>query len=545
MGTRVVAIGLDAADPDIVEPWIRAGKLPNLARLVDEGAYGRLRNHVAYLGDSAPLSSTEAAWVMLQTGVGPNTSGYWDVVEYDSLRYRSTFCQNRGGYDYRHYQPFFALGDEFRVAAFDLPVSAIVPGVDGLQLQGWGGHFPFVKPGSSPTSLLKDIVARYGSNEVLYRDHGVFWNPRYLKWLEESSIRSARTRGQICRDLLDREPWDLFLAVFGETHGASHDLWFASDREHVLHSAWGGGHDPLLSVFQAIDGEIGSLMERAGSDVTFACYSAHGMQANVTDLFCFLVLPELLYRFSFPGRFAIARGGSGPPRPPFTQGRHAYWFEEIWKQRVAGGALRQRLQSLLPAWLTWAPHRDLHFPYLSILAGPQAGWMPALWYQKAWPRMRCFSLPSFADGHVRINLQGRESQGIVCAADYSAECDRISEFLLSARNGRTGRPIVRDVLRTRSTAGADDPRLPHADLVVLWEEGPADVVDSPHVGRIGPVPFYRTGGHRNEGFLALRGPGVAKGANIEGASVLDIAPTLLRRLGARIPDHFEGGPLFP
>jgi hypothetical protein len=40
--TRVLAILLDAASPDLIEKWTDDGSLPNLKRLRQQGAYGRL-----------------------------------------------------------------------------------------------------------------------------------------------------------------------------------------------------------------------------------------------------------------------------------------------------------------------------------------------------------------------------------------------------------------------------------------------------------------------------------------------------------------------
>jgi predicted AlkP superfamily phosphohydrolase/phosphomutase len=40
----VVIIGLDGATFDLIEPWSQAGHLPNLARLMSEGAWGRLQS---------------------------------------------------------------------------------------------------------------------------------------------------------------------------------------------------------------------------------------------------------------------------------------------------------------------------------------------------------------------------------------------------------------------------------------------------------------------------------------------------------------------
>src|SRR5262249_49200917 len=152
-------------------------------------------------------------------------------------------------------------------------------------------------------------------------------------WVERTAIESIEQRGRICHDLLQREPWDLFVAVLGETHSALHELWAASNPEHPVHAAC-QGDDPLLNVFRTVDRTVGSLAERAGDDTCFLLFSVHGMQSNATDLPCLFFLSELMYRLNFPGRAAIAAGDIGAPLPPpVTSGLHWYWFGELWRRK--------------------------------------------------------------------------------------------------------------------------------------------------------------------------------------------------------------------
>lgn len=543
MKRRVVAIGLDAADPDMLERWFAMGELPNLHELQRASTSYRFVNTVRYRDTVAPYGATEGSWVALQSGVKPMTTGYWETVRYDPTTYALRNDPVEGGYDYREFPPFFALGDDYRVAVFDLPVSARADHVSGVQVLGWGGHYPYVRRESQPADLLAEINDRFGKNEVVYNDYGVFWKPNYQRWLEAASLRSVRARAKICHELLDREPWDLFAAVFGESHGAAHDLWFASDPTHPVHAAWTGDHDPLLNVYRALDDAVGSLAKRAGPDDYFLCYSPHGMQPNVTDVCDFILLPELLYRFNFPGQVGFDPADSdiasnGSPPPPQLSGKHWYWFGDIWRQRHMKSALMRRLRRHLPGWLI-PPNRDFHFPYLQDWFGA-AGWIPAVWYRPAWSRMRSFALPSYADGHVRINVAGRETHGIVDPSEYEAECERVSNFLRGVTDARSGLPLVHDVIRTRTDPLDPNPRLPNADLMIVWQDRPVDVVDGPGVGRVGPFPYYRSGGHRNCGFMMIRGPGVPAGETGADVETVDFAPTVLDMLGAPIPEHFEG-----
>ena len=70
-----------------------------------------------------------------------------------------------------------------------------------------------------------------------------------------------------------------------------------------------------------------------------------------------------------------------------------------------------------------------------------------------------------------------------------------------------------------------------------------DVVDSPEFGRIGPVPFFRTGGHRPGGFLLAQGSKIPAGTSLPGGHSIDIAPTILTLMDTPIPEYCKGKPL--
>ena len=70
---RVLILGLDGADWQILDPLIEAGALPALAELVRTGA-------------AAPLASTippltAPAWTSFILGAGPGSHGILDFVE--------------------------------------------------------------------------------------------------------------------------------------------------------------------------------------------------------------------------------------------------------------------------------------------------------------------------------------------------------------------------------------------------------------------------------------------------------------------------------
>jgi tetratricopeptide (TPR) repeat protein len=71
-GTKVVLIGLDGADWNIVDPLIDAGRMPHLARLSRSGVRGRLRTITPML--------SPVVWTSIATGVLPGRHGIIDFL---------------------------------------------------------------------------------------------------------------------------------------------------------------------------------------------------------------------------------------------------------------------------------------------------------------------------------------------------------------------------------------------------------------------------------------------------------------------------------
>jgi predicted AlkP superfamily phosphohydrolase/phosphomutase len=158
-------------------------------------------------------------------------------------------------------------------------------------------------------------------------------------------------------------------------------------------------------------------------------------------------------------------------------------------------------------------------------------------YRASWPAMKAFALPTFSDGMVRLNVRGRERDGVVAPDDVDAVLDKLEAELLRCDNPRTGAPAVSELVRCRP----GDPST-YADLVVRWA-GPTDALLHPDLGLIGPFPLHRTGTHSPNGFALITGPGVPI-ADLGQRSVLDLPPTILELLGRHGRPELPGQSLF-
>ena len=76
---RMVIIGFDGMDPDLVEQWMKGGKLPNIRRIVEQGGLYRLT--------TTHSAESPTAWASFATGVNPGKHNIYDFLVRDTSTY--------------------------------------------------------------------------------------------------------------------------------------------------------------------------------------------------------------------------------------------------------------------------------------------------------------------------------------------------------------------------------------------------------------------------------------------------------------------------
>jgi predicted AlkP superfamily phosphohydrolase/phosphomutase len=543
MKTPVIAIGLDSADPVLLEKWMAQGHLKTLRNLREQGAYGRLVNIEYYKGESA--------WTNFLTGCLPHKTGYWSKYKYYPNNYQTKTIGKHGAYNYAEFSPFYALGDKFRVAMFDMPQTALDEKVNGIQVLAWGAHAPMIDQASEPKGLIGEILQKYGehpADTISHNDRSDWYNPASVAKLKRELEVGLERRTAITKDLMTRDNWDLFLTDIGEAHTAQHYFWHLSQDDHPLYNKLAvKGEDPLLEYFEAIDKSVAEMIDAAPENANILVFAVHGQGANSADLLSMVMLPEFLYRFSFPGKSLLKSQpiGQTPPPPLTPKNTKDSWYKLLHSLKNDPDPLANFFRAIEP----YVPHRLVTGLYKQIakMRGLKQTdlyvWHPSKWYQPYWPEMKAFYLPGFSDGYIRINLKDRDAQGVVSVEEYNSVCDRLIAELNQLTDARTGKSVVKKVIRTRENPLDTNPKLPDADLVVVWEDDAVDVIDSPQYGRIGPIYFNRTGAHRPRGFVIAKGPGIEAGSDLPEAHAVDLTATILDLMDAPIPEYMDGKPI--
>jgi predicted AlkP superfamily phosphohydrolase/phosphomutase len=524
-GRRTLLVGLDGFDVDLAERFAREGLLPNFTRLQTQGACFDL--------DHGRDKYSGLAWEHLSSGIRPSDGGRWSAVTFDKRSYQAT-------QDHTRVRPF--LTDlAAKTVIFDFPYFdlSLAPHVCGIT--AWGAHDPGVDPASRPGGLHQEISARFGGYPAPEWIYGFCWpSPQKAQAAGEALTKAVEVRSRASRWLLkERLPdWDLGVVVISECHSATEPLWHGVDENHPLHALESAlpAAAALRKVYAAVDHLIGDL-HKTFSDAIVVLVAMHGMGPNDSDVPAMVLLPELLYRFAFGS--AYIRQVEFPRTlsdgtPVLAEDTHwgAALFQAVPAPHFKSSLYKRAMRRI----------KRLANGRSRAATGSDLSWMPAARYSHFWPKMAAFALPSYYDGRVRLNIVGREKRGIVPAAEYVNVCRRISDLVGECRNLRNGKRVASEIYFPKQNPHEVGPS--EADVYIVWEGAPLELTH-PRFGRIGPLPYFRTGGHTGKrGFLNVVGSDIPNGHHGL-VSSFDVAPTIIELLGESRPPGVSGRSLVP
>jgi predicted AlkP superfamily phosphohydrolase/phosphomutase len=514
-GQRTLVLGLDGFDIKMAYRFAQEGLMPNLVKLGEKSARYRLdHGHDKFSGLS---------WEHFCSGRSPSDGGRWSAVTF----YKDTY---RAQQEYVGEKPFMGKLPACKTVVFDVPYCDF-EGFDNIQgLTRWGAHDPGVAKKANPATLHDEILERFGPYPGAEWIYSFSWpsverTKANVKGIVDGvSVRSKAAQWLFKERLPD---WDLAVVVFAEPHSAIEPLYHGIDKTHPLHnipSAPIAGQG-LRDMYAALDKSIGAF-EKNFPDANLMVFASHGMGVNDGDLPSMVLLPELMYRWNFGGQYMKDWEWKGS----LPDGTPMIGPDEDWNTMMMG---------------------PIPMPAAGEPGGPEwrQSWMPATRYARFWPKMKAFALPAYYDGRVRINLEGREAGGLVAKQDYLKTAEEIRAMILATNSLISGKPAVREVLIHR-----DDPMAigdTEADLSVIWQDVPVGF-SHPALGKIGPVPWRRTGGHTGDyGFMYVKGPGIQPMpgmrqnigdtyGNDPVASTFDVVPTLIELLGQPCPQGISG-----
>ncbi|MBW2267013.1 MAG: alkaline phosphatase family protein [Deltaproteobacteria bacterium] len=223
---RLLIVGIDGGDWDLIDELGEAGELPVLTALKERGRHGTL--HSMFIPESA------ISWSSMRTGVNPGRHGVFHFLTLGSQRPAS------------YWADLSSAG--LRSIVIAVPTAKASEAPNGVLIEGWTASADrgYVHPPE-----LQPALARAGYRPDLVHIR----NPRYY-------AEHLRARTDIAVALMSEQEWDHAFVVFEYADTAGHRFGLRS-------AAW-------RRVYAAVDTQLGRLVAAAPPDTTVLIVSDHG-----------------------------------------------------------------------------------------------------------------------------------------------------------------------------------------------------------------------------------------------------------------------------
>jgi predicted AlkP superfamily phosphohydrolase/phosphomutase len=483
MADKILIIGLDGADWRVLQPFIDAGDMPNLASLLATGVSGQLCSTI-------PTNSS-VAWSTFLTGRNPGKHGIFGFAQrapHDL--YRMVAVNSRSLRTETFLETLSRHGR--RVGAINIPTTYPPFPVNGFMLGGM--IVQKGRPYTYPESLARELDDRVGGYPV----NRIRWRlmSGQLERLLDEAIAVTEQRAKVLEYLVDYKDWDVLIQVFVGMDRLQHPLMHVLDSRHPRYDTDLARRlrSKLRAFFQVIDDTLGSARQRIDQDTVLMVISDHGFRSVHKEIH----VREILAKHGF----LCARK------------RHIRVNRRV----------RKTLRRVMP------------ISTKTFLSNKRRVGSPKQMADLIWAQTRAYTTARNSQG-VHVNLSGREPKGIVArGAPYERLLKDIQESLCAERDPANGQTIIETV--TRSDELFNGPWLNLApDLLLVPAPGYAFARGA--TGHLQPYE-WRSGDHDLHGIFVAAGPGLKRGAKVVCASLSDLAPTALYMTGIPITEDMDG-----
>jgi predicted AlkP superfamily phosphohydrolase/phosphomutase len=489
---RSVIIGLDGAPFATVERWAAKGILPHLQGLMKNGTFGPFL--------STPLPETPIAWTSIVTGKNAGKHGVFDWGERVNGSYEIGISLSTSCKEPKLWEIIGHMGK--RSGIFNVPLTYPPQTVEGFLVSG------FDTPGTNvcftcPPSLSEEILSQV-------KGYILFVQEAYTQGKEEEYVKgliaSLEQKERAALYLIDRYDTDFSLYVFMELDHLHHKLWRWMEMD--------GSEEQRLAqeVYRRMDETVGKIVGRFDEETTFFVISDHGAGPLEGKMYINKWLMEM-------GWLKLKK-------------RPSLLFKNLLSRTNLVPKAYRLLTQLGLGWLGKILPRSLQYHLATSFIS---------FKDVDWEETKAYAYGKY--GQIFVNLQSREPQGTVKSGrEYEQLLKQIGQSLLEIVHPETGKKMIEKVFRKEELY--QGPMLEKApDLSFSIDSLRYDSSVNFGFGLkgiFGPPEFEDSGTHRREGILIASGKGIRKGSHIDGATLVDIAPTALYSLDLPIPMDMDG-----
>lgn len=498
-GVHTLVIGIDACSPPMLGELFEAGVVPNIESIFHNSVTSSLESQIP--------PWTASAWPSLYTGTNPGKHGIFDFLTYDGYDWgvvNATDVMEHAIWELLDYH------DRSSVVV-NVPMTHPPPAIDGAIVPGFTAP---EEPDCHPPGILDEIRERTG-------EYRVYPTPGDDEATIAEYLECIGMRGETFRYLIDRINPDLGFIQFQSTDTVFHQYQYDGDDRHIIED-----------VYRAVDAEIGAILETVEPRAIFVV-SDHGIGEYTGYEFR---INDFLRDH---GYLQSKRGGPGMPSwhvirdSALRKGEDARSHDPgLIEKAVAiaakGGVTTSQVGRILD---TIGLHK------VAKRFAP-AGVVKASAEQVDFPNSKAY-MRSRVETGIRLNVAGREPNGIVLPEEYEALREELIKLVSSVRSP-AGEPVF-DTVARREQFFRGDYAHRAVDIVTIprdWNHFLSAQLQGNMFGS--PAEPWN---HKLEGVFAATGPTIDSDVSLLNPHLLDVAPTIISSLGVPISDRMDGIPL--
>jgi len=478
--SKVLVVGIDGATWSLIEPWADEGRLPTFGKLLRNGAWGELRSSIPYM--------TYPAWKCYSTGKNPGKLGvYWFL----SLDFKNRRIVTHSSLSFKADEFWDYLGRQgFKVGIINMPTTYPPKKINGFMISGFGASNE--SKYTIPPSLKRELEEKFNYKV----------NPsRWIKYQSTDALEDLEELISSRFRVAQR-----FIAEVDFMHLT---IFFIDNIQHYF---WNDKRI-LLRFYQKIDKNLGRLIQSA--DIVFLM-SDHGFTA-LKDVFYINVWLEeagyLVRKKSY--RDSLSQAG-------------------ITFERLASITDRTKL---LPHLYSKLPDNIRSRIKLTLPADAFDATFNSLGKLLDWENSLVVALEST----IYINREKINGK-----MEYERLRSRLIRQLSAVKNPSTNEKVFKRIFRKEEIYSGDHLDVA-PDLVVIPADG-YEVKLSLYGEKAmweselkkGGETRKRYGVHSMKGIFLAFGDRIKRGIRIEGASIYDLAPTVLHIYNVPIPEDLDG-----
>ncbi len=484
MNNKVILIGVDGATWSFISLGIKRRKLPAFKELIEKGAHCELTSTIP------PISPS--AWTSIFTGTNP---GKHNIFGFVKRKKDSYFVTPISSYD-RKVEPIWRLISDKgkRCILLNIPFSYPPDKINGIMTTGLGtpsksSEFTY------PKTYRKELLKKFPQYDVDFNEDrillGLDKDPaKHISDITDEQIKLAK-------HLFKKEAWDFFSLVFRSTDVIQHFYW---KNENVV-----------LDCYQQIDKFLNWILKNIAPNTLLLICSDHGFAPVHTNIYINNWLKD-------QGLLKI----SSPPQ------------KRMKKVMPSAETLQELLLKLGCRNLVWKLKRSKHLEkVIGRLISSERG---QHLFEIEWPKTSAYFLEG-SEAMVNINLSDREPEGKIENGEWSQLCDKVIENALELKDPETGKKVINSGYRGDEIYKG---KASKPDIVFITNEGYRLIGGFNYSGEIFVPEKNRFGEHERHGIFIAYGKEIREGKKLEGATVYDIAPTILSYLKISIPSNIDG-----